>query len=212
MDSIGASVALKLSGMGIRGAMVFFTFSTLKTVDDHCGYALPFDPLQKLFWNNAAYHDVHHQSWGIKVSPINIMTRFYPVCGTRLVLTKIPQTNYSQPFLICWDRWLGTQWTGGDVSARYKASAERAAELVRREKEGAVVGETATGISTSAAINGNGALPNIANGKAKQQAREGRRQVVATDGVEVLQEETREELAEEPVRRRSTRSRTRKAL
>lgn len=67
MDTIGAGLGYKLSGMGIRGGMIFFSFSTMKTVDDHCGYALPWDPLQKIFWNNAGYHDVHHQSWGIKV-------------------------------------------------------------------------------------------------------------------------------------------------
>lgn len=47
--------------------MWFFTGSTIKTVDDHCGYALPFDPLQQITSNNAGYHDIHHQSWGIKV-------------------------------------------------------------------------------------------------------------------------------------------------
>jgi sphinganine C4-monooxygenase len=67
MDTIGAGLGYKLSGMGPREGMVFFSFSTMKTVDDHCGYALPWDPLQKIFWNNAGYHDVHHQSWGIKV-------------------------------------------------------------------------------------------------------------------------------------------------
>jgi sphinganine C4-monooxygenase len=67
MDTIGAGLGYKLSGLRTRGAMVFFCFSTLKTVDDHCGYSLPWDPLQKIFWNNAGYHDVHHQSWGIKV-------------------------------------------------------------------------------------------------------------------------------------------------
>lgn len=67
MDTIGAGMAYKISGLRIRGAMTFFTFSTMKTVDDHCGYALPFDPLQYFFWNNAGYHDVHHQGWGIKV-------------------------------------------------------------------------------------------------------------------------------------------------
>ncbi|TGZ78983.1 hypothetical protein EX30DRAFT_342672 [Ascodesmis nigricans] len=120
MDSIGASLAYKLSGLGIRGGIAFFCFSTMKTVDDHCGYSLPWDPLQKVFWNNAGYHDVHHQSWGIK-------------------------TNYSQPFLICWDRWLGTQWTGGDVTARYKASAEKAAAAVKADllaKEEVVVKRT----------------------------------------------------------------------
>lgn len=75
--------------------MWFFTASTFKTVDDHCGYALPWDPLQHLTSNNAGYHDVHHQSWGIK-------------------------TNFSQPFFTFWDRALGTVWTGGDVSARYE--------------------------------------------------------------------------------------------
>ena len=67
MDTMGAGVAFKLSGMGQQGGLFFFTFSTLKTVDDHCGYKLPWDPLQWAFWNNAEYHDIHHQSWGIKV-------------------------------------------------------------------------------------------------------------------------------------------------
>jgi len=53
--------------MSTRQGMWFFTGSTIKTVDDHCGYALPFDPLQHITSNNAGYHDVHHQSWGIKV-------------------------------------------------------------------------------------------------------------------------------------------------
>ncbi|KAF8533122.1 fatty acid hydroxylase superfamily-domain-containing protein [Trichophaea hybrida] len=109
MDTIGAGLGYKLSGMGTRGAMFFFCFSTLKTVDDHCGYSLPWDPLQKMFWNNAGYHDVHHQTWGIKVhSP-----------------TFLEQLLATLPHLL--DRWLGTQWLGGDASARRAASRERAA-------------------------------------------------------------------------------------
>ena len=95
LDTLGASIAYKLAGMNTRQGMVFFTGSTIKTVDDHCGYALPWDPLQLITTNNAGYHDVHHQSWGIK-------------------------TNFSQPFFTFWDRILGTAWTGGDVSARYE--------------------------------------------------------------------------------------------
>jgi sphinganine C4-monooxygenase len=60
LDTLGAALAEMLTGMSTRQAMVLFTFSTLKTVDDHCGYNLPFDPLQ-LFGNNADYHDIHHQ-------------------------------------------------------------------------------------------------------------------------------------------------------
>ena len=90
--------------------MWFFTGSTLKTVDDHCGYALPWDPLQHLTSNNAGYHDVHHQSWGIK-------------------------TNFSQPFFTFWDRILGTVWTGGDVSARYEKAKIAAQKQADRNDE-----------------------------------------------------------------------------
>ncbi|KAI9818611.1 MAG: hypothetical protein M1832_004384 [Thelocarpon impressellum] len=97
LDTLGAAVAFKLAGFTTRQGMWFFTCSTIKTVDDHCGYALPWDPLQLLTSNNAGYHDVHHQSWGIK-------------------------SNFSQPFFTFWDRAMGTIWTGGDVSARYERS------------------------------------------------------------------------------------------
>jgi len=61
LDTLGAAVAHSLSLMSVRQAILLFTFSTLKTVDDHCGYALPFDPFQFMFGNNAPYHDIHHQ-------------------------------------------------------------------------------------------------------------------------------------------------------
>jgi len=95
LDTFGSGVAYLATCMTVRQGMVFFTCATIKTVDDHCGYAFPWDPIQHLTSNNAAYHDVHHQSWGIK-------------------------TNFSQPFFTFWDRVLGTAWTGGDVSARYQ--------------------------------------------------------------------------------------------
>ncbi|CAO3658872.1 unnamed protein product [Umbelopsis ramanniana] len=84
LDSVGATLAFSVSGMSPRMGLVFFTFATLKTVDDHCGYAFPWDPLQLLFGNNVVYHDIHHQQFGIK-------------------------TNYSQPFFMCWDKWLGSK-------------------------------------------------------------------------------------------------------
>ena len=95
LDILGAGIAYLVTGMTVRQGMLFFTCCTIKTVDDHCGYAFPWDPLQQITTNNAAYHDIHHQSWGIK-------------------------TNFSQPFFTFWDRSLGTVWSGGDVSARYE--------------------------------------------------------------------------------------------
>ncbi|KAJ5458738.1 hypothetical protein N7475_010126 [Penicillium sp. IBT 31633x] len=104
LDTAGTGVGFLVSGMTTRQAMWFFTMSTIKTVDDHCGYAFPWDPLQHFTSNNAAYHDIHHQSWGIK-------------------------TNFSQPFFIFWDRLLGTQWTG-EVKLRYERARENAQKQV----------------------------------------------------------------------------------
>jgi sphinganine C4-monooxygenase len=99
--------------MTARQGMWFFTGSTIKTVDDHCGYALPWDPLQHITGNNASYHDIHHQSWGIK-------------------------TNFSQPFFTFWDRLMGTVWSGGNAKAKYARSANagqsRTEEKVAVEK------------------------------------------------------------------------------
>lgn len=61
LDTLGAGIAEYIVGMSTREAMLLFTVSTLKTVDDHCGYSLPYDPLQMFSGNNADYHDIHHQ-------------------------------------------------------------------------------------------------------------------------------------------------------
>lgn len=112
LDTLGTGVAYLATGMTIRQGLWFFTCSTIKTVDDHCGYAFPWDPLQHITSNNAAYHDVHHQSWGIK-------------------------TNFSQPFFTFWDRLLGTVWTGGDVSARYERDRIAAQKKIDADKTSA---------------------------------------------------------------------------
>lgn len=85
LDTLGTGVAAMMTFLNPREQLVLFTFSTLKTVDDHCGYALPFDPFQRLFPNNSIYHDIHHQQFGIK-------------------------TNFSQPFFTFWDILLGTRY------------------------------------------------------------------------------------------------------
>lgn len=111
LDTAGAGLAYKLAFMSPRLGMAFFVFSTMKTVDDHCGYALPWDPLQNITSNNAAYHDIHHQSWGIK-------------------------TNYSQPFFTFWDRLLGTMWHGETKLkyARDRENAHRKSEAMKGAK------------------------------------------------------------------------------
>lgn len=116
LDTLGTSIGYLVAGMTVRQSMWFFTISSIKTVDDHCGYALPFDPLQLISSNNASYHDIHHQSWGIK-------------------------SNFSQPFFTFWDRLLGTGWKG-DVSSRYEKSRRVAQQKLEQDQASAsLVGE-----------------------------------------------------------------------
>lgn len=108
LDTAGAGVGFLLTGMTSRQGMWFFSMSTIKTVDDHCGYHFPWDPLQLITSNNSAYHDIHHQSWGIK-------------------------TNFSQPFFTFWDRFMGTRWEG-EVEMKYERARVAAEKQVERER------------------------------------------------------------------------------
>ena len=205
LDTLGASLAYKIAGMSTRQGMCFFTGSTLKTVDDHCGYALPWDPLQHLTSNNAGYHDVHHQSWGIK-------------------------TNFSQPFFTFWDRILGTVWTGGDVSARYERSritAQKALDADTASKS-PITGSDATesknqttqpyenDVKTATdfpSVPASNRQPQPPAGKAELQAASSRQQVLddkyGGGGAGVLAEEAREEReAQAYVRRTSPRKKS----
>lgn len=70
LDSVGAAVAEAMACMSTREATMLFIISTLKTVDDHCGYRFPWDPLQMMSTNNADYHDIHHQVRCIRLHPL----------------------------------------------------------------------------------------------------------------------------------------------
>ncbi|OAY50001.1 sphinganine C4-monooxygenase 1 [Manihot esculenta] len=83
LDTIGGALSFLLSGMSPRSSIFFFSFATIKTVDDHCGLWLPGNLFHAFFKNNTAYHDIHHQLYGSKY-------------------------NFSQPFFVMWDRILGT--------------------------------------------------------------------------------------------------------
>ncbi|KAJ7918975.1 sphingosine hydroxylase [Mycena leptocephala] len=93
LDSLGTVIAESLSGMSTRQAALLFSIATFKTVDDHCGYRFPLDPLQMMSQNNADYHDIHHQQIGIK-------------------------SNFAQPFFVHWDTLLGTQMTRKEMELR----------------------------------------------------------------------------------------------
>ncbi|GMG28256.1 unnamed protein product [Ambrosiozyma monospora] len=97
LDTLGTGIASLTTGMTPIECTILYTFSTMKTVDDHCGYSLPFDLFQLLFPNNSIYHDIHHQHFGVKY-------------------------NFSQPFFTFWDTWFGTTYHGVD---EYKTAQEK---------------------------------------------------------------------------------------
>jgi len=143
LDTLGAGLGYKLSFMSQRMGMCFFVGSTVKTVDDHCGYSLPWDPLQHITSNNAAYHDIHHQSWGIK-------------------------TNFSQPFFTIWDRILNTRWEG-DTKLKYERTRQTAAAKSAASTTNGKANGTPNGKANGAP---NGKSSGITNGKANGKPRQ----------------------------------------
>lgn len=93
MDTLGTTIAYMVAHMNTRQGMLFFSGLTLKTVDDHCGYSLPWDPLQHLSGNNAPYHDIHHQSWGIKVSRATTSRYIRLIYYRRISLNHVPPSG-----------------------------------------------------------------------------------------------------------------------
>jgi len=123
LDTCGGALSQMAAGMTIRQAALFFTISTMKTVDDHCGYRIPLDPFQLFFANTADYHDIHHQ-----------VSSNRPSLGARVAdgrASSSPQHagikyNFSQPFFIHWDTILGTRMTRQQfASGKKKALPEK---------------------------------------------------------------------------------------
>ncbi|XP_065049404.1 sphinganine C4-monooxygenase 2-like [Musa acuminata AAA Group] len=82
-ETVAGALAYFVSGMSKTTAALFFSFATVKGIDDHCGLMLPWNPFHILFGNNTAYHDIHHQLAGNK-------------------------RNFAQPFFVTWDKIMGT--------------------------------------------------------------------------------------------------------
>jgi sphinganine C4-monooxygenase len=65
MDFVGAGIPSIILNMCPLTQCIFFTLLSLKTVSDHSGMFLPYDPFV-LFKNNSRYHDIHHKIKNIK--------------------------------------------------------------------------------------------------------------------------------------------------
>ncbi|KNC85981.1 hypothetical protein SARC_01857 [Sphaeroforma arctica JP610] len=84
LDAGSGALSVAVAGLDLRAASLFVSVSTFKTVCDHANYDLPWNPMNKLFTNNASYHDMHHQLRGFRF-------------------------NFSQPYFTFWDDIMGTK-------------------------------------------------------------------------------------------------------
>jgi len=62
LDGVSGMLACTVSGLTSHSVLcsVFLCLSTAKTVSDHSGLDLPYDPFMVLFRNNSQYHELHH--------------------------------------------------------------------------------------------------------------------------------------------------------
>lgn len=67
LDILSFVLAGEIAQLSARQSMLFGSFATIKTISDHCGYVFPWDPFKLVNNNGAVFHDLHHQSWGLKV-------------------------------------------------------------------------------------------------------------------------------------------------
>lgn len=67
LDILSFVLAGEVAQLSPRQSMIFGSMATIKTISDHCGYVFPWDPFRWFNGNGAVFHDLHHQSWGLKV-------------------------------------------------------------------------------------------------------------------------------------------------
>ncbi|KAF1990144.1 hypothetical protein K402DRAFT_371157 [Aulographum hederae CBS 113979] len=71
IDGMGAAIGPVVAGLTDREQIFYYAFLTGKTVHDHCGYDLPFSPysiFSKITGASSTYHNIHHQTWGLKAN------------------------------------------------------------------------------------------------------------------------------------------------
>lgn len=92
LDIVSFILANAIAQLTPRQSMLFGSFAVIKTISDHCGYVFPYDPFLLLNANGAKFHDLHHQSWGLK-------------------------NNFST-YTTFWDNMFGTSWSDEEAAQR----------------------------------------------------------------------------------------------
>ncbi|PHH59778.1 hypothetical protein CDD81_2582 [Ophiocordyceps australis] len=105
VDGLSYALGFWATGISNRLSIFLLGYASFKNVLDHAGYQFPWNPIAWATGMDASFHDVHHQSWGLK-------------------------TNFGVHFGI-WDRIMGTHFDNQELVAnlrsRTRISAEEAA-------------------------------------------------------------------------------------
>ncbi|KAJ3067007.1 hypothetical protein HDU98_009760 [Podochytrium sp. JEL0797] len=104
LDTVGGAIPSLILNMHPWTSALFYSIATLKTVDDHCGYAWAWSPGVLFNSNGAAYHDIHH--WG--------KGRMY---------------NFAQPFYTFWDHAMGTEYESAMARKKLRRQQEDKADV-----------------------------------------------------------------------------------
>ncbi|PHH68968.1 hypothetical protein CDD82_157 [Ophiocordyceps australis] len=108
VDGLSYAVGFWASGMSNRLSIFLLGYASFKNILDHAGYQFPWNPIAWATGMDASFHDVHHQSWGLKAKETNF--------GVHLGI---------------WDRIMGTHFDNQELVAtlrsRTRISAEEAA-------------------------------------------------------------------------------------
>ncbi|KAL9601434.1 MAG: hypothetical protein Q9219_002500 [cf. Caloplaca sp. 3 TL-2023] len=125
IDGIGFPICLSLAGLDNRQSAFFGAIWTFKTVVDHCGYDFPYNPCNIVCPNSVLFHDLHHQTWGMKYN--------FSVYGA------------------FWDWMMGTRWSPHDsaAQAKYRKSKATAEAAMAKSRLQAQSMESSSGKSTA---------------------------------------------------------------
>lgn len=69
LDFVSIAIAFPAAGLTTRQGMCFTALVTWKAIGDHAEVDMPWNPIYLLSSTNALFHDIHHQTWGLKVFP-----------------------------------------------------------------------------------------------------------------------------------------------
>ncbi|OJJ49090.1 hypothetical protein ASPZODRAFT_1394874 [Penicilliopsis zonata CBS 506.65] len=90
-----ATLAFTLTGMTLRQGMWFGMGAIFNEINSHTGYDFPLSP-GRLLGTSPIFHDLHHQSWGVKYN-FGFYTLFWDwLCGTLWMEDEHSMRKYAE--------------------------------------------------------------------------------------------------------------------